>query len=156
MGRSTTKRFIDGFIDYLDNKYDYDYKVYHSFLCEYNQRTNQFNKMKDGRKTLGAIPHILGSSYESKKRPKEIRENDILKLIEYSKYTLFDEEKHDDEEIKTTLQYYGSKINSIKDKYRNKAAHTSRIEQIKAKECLDFVIDVEHFLKTMLDSFDRE
>lgn len=48
------------------------------------------------------------------------------------------------------------KIDSITQKYRNKAAHTYRIKDSKAKQCLDYVIDVKRFLGCMLDSFDKE
>ncbi len=148
------KRFYQGFIDYLDDK-NYEYSEYHSTFF-YDDIPQEGNLKSSTKWTLGGIPHILGSHPKCKKLDYEIRENNRLKLIEYSKYALFDSDKHDDKEIEKTLKDYGRKVNSITDKYRNKAAHTDRIKEPKAKQCLDYVIDVEHFLKTMLDSFDKE
>lgn len=147
------KRFYQGFIDYLDA--NYDYKEYHSSF--FNKDIIQKGNFKKKTKwTLGGIPHMLGSHPDCKKLEYEIRENNKSKLIEYSKYALFDPEKHDDDYIEETLRKYGSEINSITDKYRNKAAHTKKIKDTKAKQCLDYVIDVTRFLGTMLDSFDKE
>ena len=148
------KRFYQGFIDYLDDK-NYEYSEYHSTFF-YEDIPQEGNLKSSTKWTLGGIPHILGSHPKCKKLDYEIRENNRSKLIEYSRYALFDSDKHDDKEIEKTLKDYGRQVNSITDKYRNKAAHTDRIKEPKAKQCLDYVIDVEHFLKTMLDSFDKE
>ena len=105
---------------------------------------------------MGGIPHMLDSNPSCNKLKYKIRENNKAKLIEYSKDALFNSENYDDDKIEEMLKDYGSEIDSITQKYRNKAAHTDRIKKPKAKQCLNYIIDVEHFLKTMLDSFDKE
>ena len=112
--------------------------------------------IREKEKTLGKIPHVLGSSKRSKDIDSEIRDNNISKLVEYSKDALFFEDNYNDDEIEAMLMGYGSEINSITDKYRNTAAHVDSIEQKKAKKCLNYVIDVHKFLITMLNSFDKE
>lgn len=146
------KRFYQGFIDYLDECYEYS--EYHSSFF-YDDIIQEGNLKKETKWTLGGIPYILGAN-TNKKLSHKIRENNTSKLLEYSKYALFDPNKHSDEEIKKTLKFYGSKIDSITQKYRNKAAHTDRIKDSKAKQCLDYVVDVKRFLGCMLDSFDKE
>lgn len=151
------KRFYQGFIDYLGEHYTYS-QYHSSFFYDNITVENKLKREKDW--TLGGIPHILGSIKKSKNLTPPKKLNNTSKLIEYSKYALFYEDKHDDDEIEEKLRKYGSKINSITDRFRNKAAHTDMIEQKQAKKCLDEVIGKkdakEHFLKTMLDSFDKE
>ena len=149
------KRFFDDFLQYLDSS-DYDFPEYHSFLCNYSKKKKKYFVIGERERTLGRIPHVLGSSKRSKDVDSEIRDNNISKLVEYSKDALFLEDNHDDDEIEAMLRGYGSEINRITDKYRNTAAHVDSIEQTKAKKCLNYVIDVEHFLIDMLDSFDKE
>lgn len=149
------KRFFDDFLKYLDSS-DYDYPEYHSFLCSYNKKKKKYFVIREKEKTLGKIPHVLGSSKRSKDIDSEIRDNNISKLVEYSKDALFFEDNYNDDEIEAMLMGYGSEINSITDKYRNTAAHVDSIEQKKAKKCLNYVIDVHKFLITMLNSFDKE
>ena len=72
--------------------------------------------------------------------------------MEYCKNSLFS--NCSEEEITSTLNEYGQKIEFIKDKYRNPSAHRDEIERIDAKECIDLIIDVEKLLKQMIDSFD--
>ena len=82
----------------------------------------------------------------------------ILHIIKVLKIEyIFDKNKHNNQEIETTLRTYGSKINSITDRFRNTSAHTKRVKRKQAKKCLDELInDDENFLKTMLNSFDKE
>ncbi|MBE6502414.1 MAG: hypothetical protein E7Z79_08255 [Methanobrevibacter thaueri] len=146
------KIFYKGFIDFLDE--NYEYSEYHSSFFNHDI-IQKGNLKKETKWTLGGIPYILGANKNKKLEP-EIHENNASKLLEYSKHALFDPNKHSDDEIKKTLKFYGSKIDSITQKYRNKAAHTYRIKDSKAKQCLDYVIDVKRFLGCMLDSFDKE
>lgn len=150
-------RFIDGFLDYLDSEYELDYPVYHTSFYTYDRYKDEYYRIREGDKTLGTIPHILGSTDKSKKLKSEKRENNTSKLLEYSWKSLFDENKHNSIEIETTLRTYGSKINSITDRFRNTSAHIDRVERKKAKKCLDELINnKDNFLKTMLNSFDKE
>lgn len=98
------------------------------------------------------MPYIL---CHKKHYDSEIHEKNVSILIEYSKAKLFTD-SHSDEEIKKTLKKYGKEIKNITYSYRNPAAHTNELQCRQAKKCLDYVIDVKHFLKTMLDSFDKE
>ena len=149
------ERFIDGFLDYLDSEYQLDYPVYHTSFYTYNKRKKEYYRIREREKTLGAIPHILGSTDKSKKDKK--RDNNTSKLLEYSKISLFDKDKHNNQEIEITLRTYGSTINSLTDRFRNTSAHIERVKRKQAKKCLDELInDDENFLKIMLNSFDKE
>ena len=145
-----TKRFYKGFNKYIEDN-NIPLEEHHTSLVEENYEGN-FEIVPDYDITLGSMPYILcyKKHYDS-----EIHEKNVSILIEYSKAKLFTD-SHSDEEIKKTLRKYGKEIKNITYSYRNPAAHTNELGCRKAKKCLDYVIDVKHFLKTMLDSFDKE
>ena len=144
------KRFYKGFYKYLEDN-NKSFEEYHTSLVENDDKGN-LERLPEYKMTLGGIPYILCSKKHS--NPK-IHEKNVSILIEYSKDKLFTD-MHSDEEIRETLRKYGKKIKDITYKYRNPAAHINELQCRDAKKCLDLVIDVEHFLKTMLDSFDKE
>lgn len=143
-----TKRFFKGFYAYLE-KNEMPFEEYHTSLLEY--KNGELLKKPKDHQSLGNIPYLL--CYSKHKIP-EIHEKNVSILIEYAKENLF--EDLSDEEIRETLRKYGKDIKNITFKYRNRAAHVDEIDRTKAKECFDFIIDVQQFLKTMLDSFDKE
>lgn len=145
-----TKRFYKGFNKYLEDN-NIPLEEHHTSLVKENYEGNLVI-VPDYDITLGSMPYIL--CYK-KDCDSEIHEKNVSILIEYSKAKLFTD-YHTDEEIKKTLKKYGNEIKEITYRYRNPAAHTNELGCRKAKKCLDYVIDVKHFLKTMLDSFDRE
>ena len=139
------KRFFGGFLEYLDKTYNRDYSVYHTVLL--HQKTPK----RDEQITLGAMTYLL-CLFERTKDTSAQRENNRHKLIEYSKACLFSTLK--DDEIDLLLTDYARKIESIKETFRNPAAHTGQIKRTTAEECFNLIVDVEKLLKRMLDSFD--
>ena len=143
------KRFYKGFYKYLENN-NKSFEEYHTSLVERDEN-GDLKKLPDYKRTLGGIPYLL--CYKEHEN-RETHEKNASILIEYSKENLFRDLS--DEDIRKTLRKYGKEIRNITFKYRNTAAHTNELRCRQAKKCLDFVIDVEHFLKNMLDSFDKE
>ena len=145
-----TKRFYKWFYKYLEDN-NVPLNEYHTSLVEKDDN-GDLQILPDYKWTLGGIPYILCH----KKHPNpEIHEKNVSILIKYSKDKLFTD-SHSDEEIKKTLRKYGKEIKNITYRYRNPSAHTDELQCRQAKKCLDYVIDVKHFLKKMLDSFDKE
>lgn len=141
------KRFFTEFLDYLNEKYEYDYKKYHTALL-YKKNKPLFSETF----TLGNIAYVLCYK-ESKWDNDTQKDNNKLKLMEYCRNCLFS--RYNDDEIEELLTRFASAIEEIKDKYRNPSAHTNEIRRIDAEECFNLVLDIEKLLKKMLDSFDK-
>ena len=140
------KRFFTDFLKYLNEKYRNDYSRYHTALLHRN-----FKPLFPERFTMGNIAYVL--CYKQKRTDTENEKvNNRIILLEYCKDCLFS--NYSENEIQSTLNYYGEKIELIKDKYRNPSAHRDQIKRVDAGECIDLIIDVEKLLKQMLDSFD--
>lgn len=145
-----TKRFYKGFNKYIEDN-NIPLEKHHTSLVEEDDDEN-LQIVPDYKITLGSMRYIL--CHKKHDDPK-IHEKNLSILTEYSKAKLFTD-SHSDKEIKKTLRKYGKEIKDITYSYRNPAAHTDELQCLQAKKCLDYVIDVKHFLKTMLDSFDKE
>ncbi len=139
------KRFFWGFLEYLDKTYTRNYSIYHTALL------NQNTPKRDEQISLGTMAYLL-CLFESKWDTYTQRQNNHNKLIEYSKACLFSSLRED--EIKALLKDYARKIESIKESFRNPAAHTGQIKRTTAEDCFNLIIDIEKLLKRMLDSFD--
>ena len=145
------KRFYKDFKSNLERKYGKDYTKYHTALLFEKDRL-----LNEECFSLGTAQHILGQTKEKRPKFKNGGLSDVNNkkvLHEYVKECLLS--KCTDEEIETKLKDYAIKINTIRENYRNPSAHKDKVQKVQAKTCFDFVIDVEKFLKKMLDSFDR-
>lgn len=56
---------------------------------------------------------------------------------------------------KRTLSKHIRYVFRIKDDYRNKAAHKNSMDVVSAKECLDYVIEVQRVLGQMLEDYTK-
>ena len=139
------KRFFTNFLKYLDKNYHKDYSKYPTSLLYRNKTPLFSNKF-----TMGKIAHIL--CYEKRYYNSRQQYNNKEKLIEYCKSCIFS--TLNEKEIEDLLYYYAESIEKIKDKYRNRSAHTDKLKKKEAKQCLNLIIDVNKLLKKMLDSFD--
>lgn len=139
------KRFFHGFLNYLDDTYKKDYSVYPTSLLfrKAPKTEEQFS--------LGTIPFIL-CYCDSKTDSLSQSNNNRQKLLEYSKNCLLS--KLSNGEIDAVLNEYANRVESVRESFRNPAAHTNEINRTTAEECFNIIIDVEKLLKKMLDSFD--
>lgn len=159
-------RFFNAFKKFMKKKYGNDLSVYPTvFINEYeNHKKSIKNKI-----CLGTYAHLFCyftevnkyypdektmtiQDYCEKNRISEQQyENNKNKLLEYCREQIFLNKT--DEEIKKILIEYAYGIEKVREKYRNPAAHTEILPQQTAKNCLDFVINVERLLIKMLNSF---
>lgn len=148
-----SKRFCSSYICYLDevsgnkdkSKRQRDYTNYPPVLL------NQYGKViRDKDFTLGRVPFVLCTCFGEDATDEE-KELNQESLIAYARSELFVDKT--DEEIQSILAYYGERIQEITKDYRNKAAHTNQLKRVDAEDCFNIVLDIEKFLKIMLDSF---
>lgn len=101
--------------------------------------------MEEKDVTLGTIQYIVGLDNMG-----VVFNNDgYVSFEEYAKNELL----KSDLDVQSTLAKHIGYILKIKDDYRNKAAHKSTMDVISAKQCLDYVIDVQRALAEMLDDY---
>ena len=139
-------RFYMNFLSYLNERFGKDYSKYPFTLL--NEKKVPLSSEKF---TMGTVAYVL-CYYNLKQKDKQQRLNDETLLIDYVKDRLLSRYPRD--EIKRILTVYAKAIETIRTKYRNRSCHRDSLKQFEAKECMNYVIDVEKLLKQMIDSFD--
>ena len=144
-----SKRFCDYFIMYLKNKYPgkTNYSSYPTCLLD-----KYGNPIKGKQFTLGTFAYLVGVKIDDLLSDSQ-RENNKSKLLEYLRDELLPNKT--DNEILELMQYYAGEIETVKNDYRNPAAHTNELTKIDAEQCFNLVLDVEKLLKRMLDEFSK-
>ena len=150
-----TKRFCKWFLKELKGK---DYSEYPPSLLD--SHNGHQHKLSPKHFTLGTAVHLFGFIQDSQKNNMSQKklaeyEKNLSISVEYSKKRLFNNFSDDDEEIRKTLIEYGSYVDKIRLDYRNPAAHTGLLNQTRANECFEYILEVQKVLKIMLESFDE-
>lgn len=148
-----TKRFYKDYTNYLKKRYNDSFKKHlDEFPTPFLKRINHTKVLKRQKEiTLGSIPFILCAKNDRNASEQEL-ENNKTQLLTYAKGALL-RNAGTDEEILEMMIFWGDQIEEIKERYRNKAAHTNELNRVDAEECFDIVLDVEKLLKRLLDSF---
>ena len=103
--------------------------------------------LRETEVTLGTISYIVGIDTTGK-----ITDNNGYKA--FGKYA-YERLLNDGLDVYATLARHIKYIIRIKDDYRNKAAHKNTMDVVSAKECLDYIIDVQRILAEMLDDYKK-
>lgn len=144
-----SKRFCIRYIAYLKTKYPGKVnlsKFPYSMLNRYGK------PLSPKHFTLGSVAFVMGISVPDNATEEQIKHN-TEELEAYAKSELFVGTPEID--ILGTLQYYASRVDDIRERFRNPSAHTNEVKRVNAIECFDTVVDVEKLLRVMLDSFDK-
>ena len=140
-----TKRFCFGYLEYLNKAYHKDYRNYPTSLLGANQRPLPMDKF-----TMGSFAYILCLYFDKYDTPEQIANNKRI-LLDYASHCIFNNKS--DSQIENILLNYAREIESIRQLYRNPAAHRNMLKRHNAESCFNLVLDVEKLLKKMLDSF---
>ncbi len=152
-----TNRFYSKYVVYLEaklatnrNEKDFVNKVPRSMTVTEKLRKNGKEikvkrLMEEKDVTLGAIKYIVGLNDKG----TIVDKNGYLSFEGYAKGELLNNGLDTQSTLLRHIQY----IQKIKDDYRNKAAHKSTMDVVTAKQCLDYVIDVQRTLAEMLDDY---
>lgn len=97
--------------------------------------------------TLGDCKGIMGLRIES----EPYRKNNNNLFISYCKNKLLG--INNEAEIKRKLREYTEMIQNVKDRFRNPASHKKPVELTLAKECIDYIVEVERVLGVILTDF---
>ena len=140
--RTLKTRFYYGLIDYC--KDNYEITDFPTVLT--NDSRNKL--IRDSDFTLGSIPFLLTA-----KKSKLYRDKDREVIVSYCKNILF--KSSDEKYILSKLIEIAENVERVRISYRNPSAHVNSINKVKAKECFDFVLDVQKTLKQMLNEFKK-
>ncbi|MGG3805355.1 DNA/RNA helicase domain-containing protein [Metabacillus fastidiosus] len=141
-----TNRYFTQYQDYLKTKYNEEYA---------NRMPQSFYKVKRGNKveitqnqyTLGNIPFTVGMFQDG--RVIKNYERDHRMFLDYANDKLIS----NPQETNAILKKHLKEVHIITKKYRNEAAHKGSFDVIAAKECLDYMIDIQRILGKLLDDY---
>lgn len=142
-----SKRFCVEYLDFLKEKYPgpANFVQYPTtMLSKYGRPIRE----KDF--TLGSFAYIVGYLKEPRLDERKLK-NNREKLMEYCTERLYKAQPR--KKIEERLSAFAVNVERIKINYRNPSAHTNMLRRINAKECFDMILDVEKFLKVVMESF---
>lgn len=148
------KRFFGQYIQYYREKHPGRAGVRNAPNTIVNRYHNRY--LRPERFSLGSFAYIVSSKYSDGLSDGE-RENIKNSILDYAKNVLVRSyaAEHSDDEVLDVLYDFADDVDRVRENYRNPSAHTGALTRIKAKECFDFVIDVEQLLRKMLETFDE-
>ena len=138
-------RFCRQYLEYLHECHREDYSEYPTPLIGPKGTPLPLDKF-----TMGSYAFILCRSKRREDTEMQMRINK-KRLMEYTSKCIFKDMTIED--IENKLVFFANKIEDIRLRFRNPAAHTNMIRRCDAEECFSIVLDVEKLLKKMLDSF---
>lgn len=133
-----SKRFFVQYLEYL--KQNYDYKDWPDSLLDKN---GYF--LTDDKFTLGRIKYVVGMDKDGKTYKDTYR-----LFFQYAKKHLYPS-SFSQNDIYQHLKKSINIIETVRVNYRNPAAHRESINQITAKECLEYLIDTYRKIKEILE-----
>jgi hypothetical protein len=133
----TSIRFFEGYKSYLAKKYTYNYSYWPREMIDNSK----------GKTRL--ITYTLGTFYNIAQNRQGIIYQDFLSYALSKLYTKLN--KNDvEKEIRKNCDF----VERVRKDYRNPAAHTGAFNRVTAKECFDYIIEVEKMLQGMISKTD--
>ena len=143
--REMKRRFYSDFLEYLDNKYQREYALYHTALVRNSMM------LESDKFTMGCLAYVFCYYINQHDTPQQIK-NNSSQLVEFVKLRLMT--KSSEKEIEVKMKTFAKDIETIREKYRNPAAHTNALKKTNAEKCFDFVIDSQRVLRKILETLD--
>ena len=137
------KRFYVGYKRYMHKIYGDDPLNYPIWFVKQTRKGERL--LLDNEFTLGTISFALGIII-----PREEDEELLLTMNDYCRDELFI--NSNENYIADTLNDIGTNVDKVRELYRNPAAHREAISQIKAKECFNYLIEVQKLLQKILSN----
>lgn len=121
-----------------------------SVLC-YRDRQGQWHKMPETHFTLGSVPYFCNTRVREH-ISDAVNEQDRRCLLAYAEQKLF-RKGLSEAKIWDDLTRIGKDAERVTKRYRNRAAHINTIRHQEARECMDFLIDVQQVMVWMMHEF---
>ncbi|NLY60451.1 MAG: DUF2075 domain-containing protein [Clostridiales bacterium] len=141
-----TYRYFTHYREYLKNRFGNNY-AYNMPQAFYKLRRGKKVELDEDEYTLGSIVYTTGMWKEG----NTIRgyERDQALFMDYAQVELLIHPNNAHAVIKRHLR----EIEKIRVRYRNSAAHKDPIDVIGARECLDYIVEIQRILGSLLDDY---
>lgn len=120
-------------------------------VLRYRDRQEQWHKMPETHFTLGSVPYFCNTRVPEH-ISDAINEQDRRCLLAYAEQKLF-RKGLSEAKIWDALTRIGKDAERVTKRYRNRAAHINAIRHQEARECMDFLIDVQQVMVWMMREF---
>ena len=146
----TANRFFIMYKEYIESKYT---SVSEWPQCLRKKDHGQITELAllDEDFTLGSVVFLLGYYREQDQNGQIVayrsRREEKAEFLDYARLFLFNEGVSVEEEIVKDYEF----VEKVRLDYRNPAAHRGHLTITSAESCLNYVIDVQHKLKQMLE-----
>lgn len=139
------KRFVTAYENFLTNKHLKE-DTWPKGILMFNKKKGSYEKMKIENFTLGTCSYIMGILGKQDERMINRQYFEMFCKDELMK-TL------PKQEISCKIDEFERYIRHVKDNFRNPAAHKNIMSMSEARECLDYILEIERVLKIMLEQF---
>lgn len=120
-------------------------------VLRYRDRQGQWHKMPETHFTLGSVPYFCNTRVPEH-ISDAVNEQDRRCLLAYAEQKLFRKDLSE-AKIWDALTRIGKDVERVTKRYRNRAAHINAIRHQEARECMDFLIDVQQVMVWMMHEF---
>ena len=104
------------------------------------------NLLTDDKFTLGSVRYVIGIDEKGTVKNKYVHRM----FLQYAEAKLYDS-RFTKSDINNHLKKCIESVETVREKYRNPAAHRTPLNQVTAKECFDYLIDTYKKLKEILE-----
>ena len=150
----TTKRFFDKYKEFLNSKYTGVFQWPNVLRKRVRgQVTDEI--IPDGDFTLGSVVSTVGYKRDYDNNGNIIgysrgHNRTRQEFLDYATHSLFKSADRRNAESEIEKDYHF--IEKVRLDYRNPSAHRDKVTITSAKNCIEYVIDVQHMLKEMLST----
>lgn len=120
-------------------------------VLRYRDRQGQWHKVPETHFTLGSVPYFCNTCVQEH-ISDAVNEQDRRCLLAYAEQKLF-RKGFSEAKIWDDLTRIGKDAERVTKRYRNRAAHINAIRHQEARECMDFLIDVQQVMVWMMHEF---
>ena len=120
-------------------------------VLRYRDRQGKWRKMPETHFTLGSVPYFCNTCVPEH-ISDAVNEQDRRCLLAYAEQKLF-RKGLSEAKIWEYLTRIGKDAERVTKRYRNRAAHINAIRHQEARECMDFLIDVQQVMVWMMHEF---
>ncbi|MFV0636970.1 hypothetical protein [Mitsuokella sp. WILCCON 0060] len=146
------QRFFCDYRDFMESKHPFSQQAaaWPSVLC-YHDRQGRWHQLAEERFTLGSVPYFCNIRVPEHISDKA-NEHDRDCLLAYAKEKLFSRGLTE-KQIWQDLTQIGRDAERVTKRYRNRAAHVDALQHKEARECMDFLLDVQQVMVWMMKEF---
>lgn len=135
----------------MSKRFFHNYVLYLRRTCEQTHWPNSLldkdgNLLTDDKFTLGSVRHAVGIDAKG-----TIKNRYVYRMfLQYANAELYDS-SFPRSEVDNHLKKCIESVETVREKFRNPAAHRMSLNQVTAKECFDYLVDTYKKLKEILE-----